>query len=77
MIKKFENFFSGINIGSDDPNFNSTVVRNNTNVDNYTSNEEFQSRITQEKENIINQIIESDLNIEDLRKIKNLLDNLL
>lgn len=78
MIKKFENFFGGTHINDPGTNFNSSGTKGgiNQNPDEFTQPVELTSRINNLKEEICLDIAESNLDLEDLRKLKNLLNDL-
>lgn len=77
MIKKFENFFGGSKSGSQQANFNSsTVSGTNLTPDEFTSGVDLSSRLNDIKEEICLDILNSNLGLEDLRKINNFLKSL-
>lgn len=78
MIKKYENFFAGNELSPDSANFNSTGVKGGTNmnVQQTSSPIEITSRINNLKQEICLEITESNLDLEDLRKIKNLIKSI-
>lgn len=78
MIKKYENFFAGNELSPDSANFNPTGVKGGTNmnVQQTSSPIEITSRINNLKQEICLEITESNLDLEDLRKIKNLIKSI-
>ena len=74
MIKKFENFFGGTHLGSDQAGFNSSEIRKtNLNPDDINP---IDLKINSLKEEICSDILDKNLDMESLRKIKNLLSSL-
>ena len=78
MIKRFENFFAGNELSPDSANFNSTGIKGGTNmnVQQTSSPVEIKGRINNLKEEICLEIAESNLDLEDLRKIQNFLKSI-
>ncbi len=68
-LKKYENFFGGTHLGSDQVNTDSNVVRNNTfEPDEYS--DEFIDDVETLKSNIMALLEENDFNSVQLEKIK-------
>ena len=74
-LKKYENFFGGTHLGSDQINTDSSVVRNNTSTpDEYS--DDFINEVQNLKSDIVALLEENDFDAVQLEKIKSFITTL-